>query len=419
MGDNSKIEWTDATWNPLRAEVIDGPNKGRIGTHCEKVSEACRLCYAETHNGRMLPGGGTGLPYTRSSRDKVRMCLNLGILAQPLSWRRPRMIFPLSLSDIFGEFVPIECTAAILGVAAMSVQHTFQFLTKRPERMAEIVKQLDPDKVMHAAALTGFPMPPPVVRRRAAEEASKVGYDPDEVVWPPRNIWWGTSIENQRWLTARASHLCQTPGAVRFVSYEPALGPLNNLHYWLNHHDVDEHGQPQCVRCGAKTNKAYRGYPISCWRCSGPIKMRPGVDWVIAGGESGGNDAFPSHPDWYRKVRDQCVAAKVPFFFKQWGQWWPKHPVYGNTDPVDRFECDDEHPNSKWVEHNEVVLQRNGVQPCGMQNDEHWIHHQPDPGENPWWFLSTGKKTAGRLLDGRTWDEMPAKWSVSSGQGSA
>lgn len=347
MSDNSKIEWTDATWNPLRAR---DKTTGKIGWHCEKVSPACKHCYAEMFNRRKL-AIGTGLPYTHSSRDQVEILLDPQTLAQPLHWKRPRMIFVCSMTDLFGEFVPFRLVDRMIAVMAAANQHTYQILTKRPERMREYF------------------------------HGGSVSFTPD--VWPRPNLWLGTSVESEDWLH-RADSLAQCPGPVRFVSYEPALGPVD-FSPWL---------KPQKNQSD-RTDQSDRR-----------------IDWVIAGGESG-RDGRPAHPDWFRGVRDQCQAAGVPFFFKQWGQWWPKHPVYGETDAVDRFEDPDEHPNSKWVEHTETVLQRNGFQPCGLTKDEHWIHHQPEPQQNPWWFLSAGKKMAGRLLDGRQWNELP---KVSSPQ---
>lgn len=377
MADNSKIEWTDASWNPLLARDLV---TGKLGWHCELASEGCKHCYAQTLNGRMLPHRGTGHPYTRSSRDKVEMLLHDPTLCQPFGWRRPRMIFVCSMTDLFGEFVPFQLIDQMMAVMASCRRHTFQVLTKRPERALQYftenpwndvilrVLQLRDARPLKAPYdwLDGFASVYRITEQESAAGKEWPGRLP--LRWPLPNVWIGTSVENQKWADVRIDQLVQCPAWLHYVSYEPALGGVD-FSRWL-------------LRAGRQ------------------------LDWIIAGGESG-RDGSPAHPDWFRSARDQCVKAGAAFFFKQWGQWWPKHPVYGDTDRVDRFEDADEHPNSKWVEHTETVLQRNGFQPCGMTRDEHWIHHQPEPQQNPWWFLYTGKKTAGRLLDGQTWDQMP------------
>jgi protein gp37 len=235
VADRSAIEWTEATWNPV--------------TGCSKVSPGCAHCYAETFAERWR--GVPGHPYEQG----FDLRLWPARLEQPLRWRRPRTIFVNSMSDLFHEAIPESFLREIFDVMVRADHHIFQILTKREERMAELAPTLP---------------------------------------WP-ENVWMGVTIENRRF-ARRADRLREVPAAVRFISAEPLLGPLERL-------DLE------------------------------------GIDWLIAGGESG-----PKHravrEEWVLDLRDRCSEANVPFFFKQWG----------------------------------------GVR----------------------------SKTGGRVLDGRTWDEMPA-----------
>jgi protein gp37 len=212
----SAIEWTEATWNPV--------------TGCSKVSPGCAHCYAETLSKRF---GWTAKPWTPENElDNVR--LRPERLGQPLRWRQPKVIFVNSMSDLFHELVPLEFIWDVFDVMAAAKQHVFQILTKRHERLAELAPLIE---------------------------------------WP-ENVWMGVSIENRRWIE-RAECLRTVPAAVRFVSAEPLLGPLDDL-------DLD------------------------------------GIDWLIAGGESGPRHR-PMRLDWVRDLRDRCLEESVPFFFKQHG----------------------------------------------------------------------------------------------------
>jgi protein gp37 len=214
MSDGSAIEWTDATWNPVRG--------------CTKVSPGCKHCYAETFSERFR--GVPGHPFEQG----FDLRLVPEALALPLRWRAGRRIFVNSMSDLFHEAVPEEYIGRVFEVMARASQHRFQVLTKRSTRMAEVV--------------AGLRVPP--------------------------NVWLGVSVESEAY-AARIDDLRRVNAAVRFLSVEPLLGPLPNLN------------------------------------------LR-GIHWVIVGGESGPR-ARPMAPEWARAVRDQCVAAGVPFFFKQWG----------------------------------------------------------------------------------------------------
>jgi len=238
MSDGSTIEWTDATWNPVRG--------------CTKVSPGCKHCYAETFAERFR--GVPGHPFERGfDLTLVESALNL-----PLRWRGSRRIFVNSMSDLFHEDIPIQYIYRVFDIIRRAHQHQFQILTKRSDRLIEVC--------------SGITL--------------------------PRNAWLGVSVENQKY-TTRIADLRKVRAAVRFLSIEPLLGSIENL------------------------------------RLSG-------IHWVIVGGESG-HHARAMDPAWVRSIRDQCVSANVPFFFKQWG--------------------------------------------------------------------GTRKRLAGRVLDGRTWDEMPLAYA--------
>jgi protein gp37 len=210
----SAIEWTEATWNPV--------------TGCDKVSPGCAHCYAETFAERWR--GIPGHPYEQGFALKLWPHR----LEQPLKWKRPRVIFVNSMSDLFHERIPDAYIARIFEVMGEASQHTFQILTKRHERMAELARELP---------------------------------------WHP-NIWIGVTIENRRFVH-RADYLREVDSAVRFISAEPLLGPLEGL-------DLS------------------------------------GVDWLIAGGESGPRHR-PVKLEWLRELRDKCLDEGVAYFFKQWG----------------------------------------------------------------------------------------------------
>ncbi len=228
MGDRSSIEWTEATWNPT--------------TGCDRTSPGCDNCYAMTLAKRLRSMGqakyqNDGDPST--SGPGFRLTVHEDTLIIPYGWRAPRVIFVNSMSDLFHPDVPIDFIQRVFRVAEETPQHTYQVLTKRSKRLAQVSTQLS---------------------------------------WPA-NLWMGVSIESDRY-RFRIDHLRTVDSAVRFVSAEPLLGPLPSL-------DLS------------------------------------GIDWLIAGGESGAN-ARPMDEEWVRDLRSQCNAAGVAFFFKQWGGRTPK-----------------------------------------------------------------------------------------------
>ena len=272
MGDNSTIEWTDASWNPV--------------TGCSKVSPGCAHCYAESLTLRFAkPWGAPELPWTPQNAE-ANVILHPERLRQPLAWTRPRMIFVNSMSDLFHEQVPDEFIAEVFSVMAAASHHIFQVLTKRPERMRDVVRGL------------AWELPGDGSRGRAEVYVPHYGIP----ATPLPNVWLGTSIENRRFVH-RADELRATPAAVRFISAEPLLGPL----VW----DAGD-------GLGHQTSAGY------VWNdYTGPQLNLSGIDWLIAGGESGPTHR-PCHRLWVTDLRDAALANGTAFFFKQWGGRTPK-----------------------------------------------------------------------------------------------
>ena len=289
MSGKSKIEWTDATWNP-----VDG---------CTPVSAGCDHCWARRMSRRTF--GTRPFSDVRCHPERLK---------QPLHWRKPRKIATCLMGDLFHPKIPARFIVDVLEVMAACPRHTFQVLTKRPERMA--------------ALLFG--------------EVGGNDYLP--------NVWLGVSVEDQKTADERIPLLLETPAAVRFVSYEPALGLVDFGAVKITVGYVDS--------LTGRYDDGGSGYDDGIAANS--------LDWVIAGGESGPG-ARPAHPDWFRKVRDDCQAAGVPFFFKQWGEWFPRDNWEDNPPELVLFE--------------------------GLEGS-YPVHR-------------VGKKRAGRLLDGREWNEFP------------
>ncbi|WP_378739054.1 DUF5131 family protein [Nocardia brasiliensis] len=228
MADKSSIEWTEATWNPV--------------TGCDRVSVGCDHCYAMTLAKRLKAMGAEkyqndGDP--RTSGPGFGVAIHPSALDVPLRWRQPRVVFVNSMSDLFHAKVPIGFIRDVFDVMSQTPQHTYQVLTKRSLRLKRIADQLE---------------------------------------WPA-NAWVGVSVEKASYLD-RVDHLREVPAAVRFLSCEPLLGPLDELRL-------------------------------------------DGIGWVIAGGESGAGHR-PMNPEWVRGIRDVCQRSGIPFFFKQWGGRTPK-----------------------------------------------------------------------------------------------
>lgn len=241
------IEWTDETWNPV--------------TGCSKISEGCRHCYAETVAQRFW-----------GARDFTDVQIHPDRLDQPLHWRKPRRVFVNSMSDLFHEDVPWSFLDQVFRVMLKARQHTFQALTKRPARMLGYFAPFKPDGEGYVTRDGSRAMGKPVSGPIFSDNR-----------WPAPHIWLGVSVENQQTADERIPLLLQTPAAVRWVSVEPLLGPVDL----------------RAVRWGHASSLC-------------------GLDWVVVGGESGPG-ARPCHVDWIRSIKEQCLAAGVLVFVKQLG----------------------------------------------------------------------------------------------------
>ncbi len=347
MADTTKIEWarhplTDlgATWNPI--------------TGCSLVSEGCRHCYAARLAGTRMKNHPSrqGLARQNAAGEwkftgEVRF--NEQWFDQPLRWKKPRGIFVCAHGDLFHENAPDEWIDKVFAVMALCPQHVFFVLTKRPESMPAYLERRNPNghhPAMDTAALVA-----------ATGRVNTPAFDLR--TWPLPNVWLGTSIEDQTTADTRLPYLLATPAARRFISAEPLLGPVDLT-------DIDYVPFIDSFRRTPRKNPADPNWPQLRYNAltghlRGPDDVGlPKLDWVIAGGESG-HKARPTHPDWVRLLRDQCAAADVPFFFKQWGNHAPASIVA----PGDHLSQDADI------------------------------------------MLPSGKSAAGRLLDGVTYDAMP------------
>ena len=331
----TKIEWTDETWNPVRG--------------CSRVSEGCRNCYAEREANRHRATLYKGLVKITNGRPawtgKVRTIPEK--FADPMFWRKPRRIFVNSMSDLFHEGISDETLVSLFAVmgnshiaTGVTRTHQFQILTKRPERMWDFMTRLRWrvafGLAMEAGGRTLLLNNLPYLA--TYDPWGSIGGGKSEerpVTWVPPQVMLGVSFEDQVTADQRIPWLLKTPAAQRFASYEPALGAVN-LREALPSDEI------------------------------GGAEFGIFLDWVIVGGESGPN-ARPATPEWFRSVRDQCVATGVPFFFKQWGEW----------SPTGKFS---HAPNAADV-------------PVGDGS----FHR----------MLRVGKKHAGRRLDGKEWSQFP------------
>jgi protein gp37 len=338
MADNSKIEWTDATWNPI--------------TGCSVVSPGCTNCYAMRLAGTRLAHHQSRSNLTRDTKagpvwtGEVRF--NEDWLDQPLRWKKPRMIFVCAHGDLFAEGVPDAWIDRVFAVMALAPQHTFQVLTKRSARMREYLSswRVDAD---------GF------FTRDGGGYNSSAHLRRDR--FPLPNVWLGVSVEDQKRAEERIPDLLATPAAIRWISAEPLLGQVN-LH-WI-------------AVPGTNGLDALRGLTDFD---EGPLRAGPRLDWIVVGGESGPG-ARPMHPDWARSLRDQCAAAGVPFHFKQWGNWWPRDQWEHNPDlilPDDDYVASGQAPGTCHV--GTAVMHRQGKKTAGRLLDG--VEHNGLPAPSP------------------------------------
>lgn len=324
MSENSKIEWCDASWNPIRALNME---TGKVGWHCERISPGCKNCYACGMNKRL----GTGLDYSVPVTNKVKIFLDLKAMALPLKWRKPKRIFVCSMTDLFARFVSQGTQDEVVSEMIGARKHEYMVLTKRAKECVGYFLRFRPDG-------QGFVTP-------GGEDAMSSRVCANAENWPPRHIRIGFSAENQQYFDERWSEMRKLAAAGWrvYCSAEPLLGPINARQ-----------------------------------------ALAEGLEQIIVGGESGGARSRPMHPDWARKLRNQCVDAKVPFFFKQWGEW---QNGSGFSDKAKTVLCD-----------GRVV---GDPKDCHIDTQNNW------PNLLPTMMLRVGKKKAGRLLDGREWSEFP------------
>lgn len=313
MSGTSKIEWTDATWNPI------------VG--CTKCSPGCLNCYAERMAKRQVAMGcarggdntATWEAYSTAINPKIGkwsndIRLRPDQLDKPLNWKEPRRIFVCSMSDLFHPKVPFGFIDKVYKVMREAKHHTFQVLTKRPKVLYEYCEQ----------------------RGRGT--------------WP-KNVHIGVSISNQAEANEKIPILLQIPAAVRWLSVEPLLSKID-LTPWLN------------------------------------LDSSSLISWVVVGGESGPGSR-QMHPNWVRSIRDQCVAAGVPFFFKQWGKWGVAELIPNDRQKRLRIVGGSE------------PLSPNTIFKIFPENENSTI---PRTG-----WVKVGKKKAGRILDGREWNQLPER----------
>lgn len=415
------IQWTDVSWNPVRGCSRVSPGCGGPGPvgGCYAEIMAARFSGIHPKTGKPMWGHGFAEMKGGDHRWTGKVELVPSMLTYPLRLRKASRIFVNSTSDLFHEKLPFEAIDRVFAHMAMCPRHTFQILTKRPERMRAYMTDPETERRVGARMYEDAPWESESVGFHF-KEIAPLGRTGDGIIgvspWPLPNVWHGTSVEDQERADERIPHLLQTPAAVRFISAEPLLGPIDlsgfvrkalpghrrewNTYVWPSWVPSDvrdqiqkfwnpdwgrgpdtwmrgaiENGQPpigtdgEYRLCTAKEHRV-AGRFIPAWNNIGRVLDRAGnihtvsagkgaskppfLDWVIVGGESGPG-ARPMHPDWARSLRAQCAASGTYYFFKQWGEWHPNdHAIVGDTG------------------HTRV-----------------------------------GKDKAGRLLDGREWDEFP------------
>ncbi|MFD7109108.1 phage Gp37/Gp68 family protein [Streptomyces microflavus] len=300
----SKIEWTEQTWNPT--------------TGCDRISPGCDNCYALTMAKR-LKGMGSAKYQTdgdpRTSGPGFGITTHPDTLTEPLRWKKPRKVFVNSMSDLFHARVPRDFLAQVFAVMAATPQHTYQILTKRPERAA---------RILGGGCKCGHPNGE---HFRASMEWAATSHSPTYVPglehgiyhrsgWPLPNVWIGTSVENQKYADLRIPALLKTPAAVRFLSCEPMVGPVN----------LGNALRSDLYRCSCGTWERDGEQHPRCADCGHSWSSKPGnsaIDWVIIGGESGPG-ARPFQPDWATSLIEDSRAAGAAPFVKQLGTLWAR-----------------------------------------------------------------------------------------------
>jgi protein gp37 len=358
---STKIEWTNETWNPV------------IG--CDKISPGCDNCYAERMAARLANMGQTetygNVVTWGNSETPPEFSLANGqwcgkthfvesALNKPLHWKKPRMIFVCSMGDLFHESVPFEWIDKVMTVIASCPQHTFQVLTKRPNRMKEWFEYKD--HLWKNEGMKG----PERIRYLAWHNYGKM--IEHEEFWPLQNLWLGVTAEDQKRADERIPILLQIPAVKRFLSIEPMLGAIDLL----------------------------KEYPVG----KGSVTYGALLDWIICGGETGPG-ARPIHPDWVRSLRDQCIETNTPFFFKSWGEWYTKWKTLTTGEPVFKmYSSYLQFTQKLWVNKGDYCIDIKGKS-CKIGGDFKNAAY-------PVAIMSkVRKKESGHLIDGKEWREMP------------
>lgn len=329
MPRGTKIDWATATWNPV--------------TGCDKVSDGCTNCYAESIANRFAG--------TAQYPNGFDVTLKPDKLTEPDRWKAPERVFVNSMSDLFHADIPDEFIDQVWATMARNPRHTFMILTKRPGRMRSWVHQHGP----------AIPLP---------------------------NVWLGVSVESQRWADVRIPTLLDTPAAVRFLSCEPLLAPLD-LSRWLGIEHYDSFGWGEELAASLQ----------------GTVGTGRGLGWIIVGGESG-QQARPMHPEWASDLRNQAQAAGVPFFYKQHGTWvpapWEVPQRDGEPDLDYRRRARTEGATHTY----HVDAHEHGHHPVAASTKPH--ERTPTPGvARIGMRRRRGKTTQPDMLDGETWHQFP------------
>lgn len=360
MGDHCTIEWVVAVARQLNAVPASlNPIRG-----CSRQSEACRNCYAAGiahrfgHKGNGVYAGLTDLDPNGTPRFNGTLRWVPEVLTTAIKAKRSRVYFVCDMSDLFHDRVDQDWIDQVFAMMTLCRHHTFLLLTKRPDRMRRYLTDPEtPRRVaVYADVLGGQSM-------RAGDLHFGLmvsGNVCDGLLnWPLPNVWIGATVEDQDAANSRIPHLLAAPAVKRFLSCEPLLGPV----------DLFPVAFSPCQNSADMSMDPETGAYECCNRCDFTgISDEMAVDWIIAGGESGPS-ARPASPDWFRSLRQQCEVG-VPFFFKQWGEWLPSDDV-----PSEQQES--------------LELQNRDADVAGSV------------------VFRVGKKAAGRVLDGRTWDEVP------------